>query len=90
MFWYLWFIDYCFGEPEACLFLGDTKLSLADAKIFCSDNDGSLIQWETEQEFNFILDFARGLKSLNEGYGWKIEFFWTDMHYENVIIYYNI
>ena len=59
-------------------------MSLSDAKLFCTENDASLIQWETEEEFMYLLEFARMHANWKQGDNWYADHFWTDMHYENV------
>ena len=77
-------MDDCTTD-NACLSPGPTKVSYADAKKYCTDNSGSLIEISDKDDYDFVWNFLKAtkLKAAVTGYD---EYFWTDLYWENVSV----
>jgi len=77
-------IDNCLGNTEDfCLIFGDTKMRNKDAQSYCAGKGGSLVQFETQAEYDFTLDFATEYQTWSEGSGWFKFSFLIDMYREH-------
>lgn len=63
--------------------LGAAKVLYTEARKSCTDNGKSLIEFSTEEDFEFALNFLKAKKEVDEANDY-IEHFWTDQYWYNV------
>lgn len=77
-------IDDC--KEGVCLTLGAAKVLYTEARKSCTDNGKSLIEFSTEEDFEFALNFLKAKKEVDEANDYT-EHFWTDQYWYNYKIY---